>query len=81
MSRNAKTIVTFVISFVIAFFIVSYIRNSLFISIKWAEDATLLDRFREYYIRPFGYNFMPTLLIAVVSTTLIKIIMKRRWSC
>lgn len=73
MSKRSKAIIVFTVSFIIAYFLVSYIRDSLFISIKWAEDATLWDKFRELYIRSFGYSFIPALIIAALSTTIISL--------
>jgi len=70
--------VTFIVTFIIAFFIVGYVRNTMFVQIEWLQSATVLDRFREYYIRTFSLNVIPTLIIAIITTLFVGFINKVR---
>jgi len=70
-------IITFVVSFVLAFFIVGYVWNTVFVSIHWVEDATIWDKFREYYVRTFFSNIIPAMIIAAVPTAIVGLINRR----
>jgi hypothetical protein len=43
----------------------------MFVAIHWIEDVTVLDKFREYYIRTFSINIMPAFTVATISTIVI----------
>lgn len=68
MNKKTKVIITFVLSFIIAFFIVGYIKNTMFVAIHWVEGVTIWDKFREYYIRTFSANIIPSFIIAIIFT-------------
>ncbi|MFL0270159.1 hypothetical protein [Candidatus Clostridium radicumherbarum] len=68
MRKKTKVIITFIISLIIAFFLVGYTRNSMFVKIDWVAGATIWDKFREYYIRTFSSNILPSLIIALIPT-------------
>jgi len=68
MHKKIKVIITFVLSFIIAFFIVGYIKNTMFVAIDWVKGVTIWDKFREYYIRTFSSNIIPSFVIAVIFT-------------
>jgi hypothetical protein len=71
MNKLLKTILTFLISFFVTYLIVGYIANNVFAHIRWSENATALDKLREYYIRTFPVNFIPALILAIIPTALI----------
>lgn len=71
MNKRTKTILTFIISIIISYVVVGYLGNNIFAQIHWDESATLLDKFREYYIRTFSVNIIPALILAIITTALI----------
>ncbi|WP_055668608.1 hypothetical protein [Desnuesiella massiliensis] len=71
MNKLIKAILTFIISLFVTYLIVGYIANNVFAHIRWDESATSLDKFREYYIRTFSVNIIPTLILAIIPTALI----------
>jgi len=75
MNKIIKTAIAFIISYVAAFFIVGYIKSTVFARIHWRAEATALDKFREYYIRTFTYNLIPTLIVAIIFTMIFIVIL------
>ncbi|GFZ32968.1 hypothetical protein CSC2_34940 [Clostridium zeae] len=71
MNKQVRIFLTFIITFLISYLIVGYIANNVFAQIHWDESATFLDKLKEYYIRTFSINIIPTLIFAAISTTLL----------
>jgi len=71
MNKRTKAIIIFIISFIIAFFIVGYIKNTMFRAICWVAGVTNWDKFREYYIRTFLDNIIPSFILAIISTSIL----------
>ncbi|MDV3429644.1 MAG: hypothetical protein LIR50_22050 [Bacillota bacterium] len=78
MSRKARVIAAFIISFIPSFFLAGYIRNVMFVNIHWTQDASVWDKFREYYIRTFSANIIPALLIAVIAALITAFLNKEK---
>lgn len=68
MNENKKSIAIFTISFIVAFFIVGYILSASIVEIHWVEDATIWNKFREYYVRNIFSNIVISSIIAGIST-------------
>ena len=66
--KKIKIIIIFIISLVISYFIVGYVKGAVFAQIHWVEGVTAGDKFREYYIRTFSYNIIPSIMIASIIT-------------
>lgn len=77
IKKELKVIITFLISFIIAYLIVGYVKNGMFVGIKWDENATLLDKLREYYVRTAFTNIIPTFIIAIIPTIYLGINIKK----
>lgn len=75
MSKKS-IIITFIISFIVSYLIVGYVFNSMFVGIKWVEDATIWMKLREYYIRPFFNNIILSILLSRFITFIIIILFK-----
>jgi hypothetical protein len=71
MNKTLRVIITFIISFVISYIIVGYIINGIFVMTRWAEDATVWHKLREYYIRTASTNILPAFIIAIIPTTIV----------
>lgn len=71
MEKRIKVFITFIISFVIAYLIVGYIKNGMFVGIKWEESVTIWDKLKEYYVRTASTNIIITLIISIIPTLII----------
>ncbi|MBK1812134.1 hypothetical protein JHL18_16040 [Clostridium sp. YIM B02505] len=70
MNKQIRILLTFIITSIVTYLIVGYISNNVFVQIHWDENAMFSDKLREYYIRTFSINIIPTLILATISTTL-----------
>lgn len=78
MNKKTKVIITFILSLIISFFIVGYIKNTMFVAIDWVKGVTIWDKFREYYLRTFSANIIPSFVIAIISTSVISFVNRNR---
>lgn len=74
MKKTTKAFITFIISFIISYFIFGYLKSNIGVAIDWIPEATIWDRFREYYIRTFPINIIPSIIMAIIFTLIIKFI-------
>lgn len=78
MNKKTRVLKTFIFSFIISYFVVGYIKNTMFVAIDWVEGVTIWSKFREYYIRTFSENIIPSFIIAIISTIIISLINRNR---
>ena len=78
MNRGIKIGLTFGITLITSFFIVGYIINNTWIQINWDENATIWDKFREYYVRTFIVDFIAAILIAFIITGIMVVITRKK---
>lgn len=71
--KGHRQILSFVIAFILAYLAVGYIRNTMFVAIDWVEGATVWNKLREYYMRTYALNIVPSLIIALVATILVSV--------
>ena len=45
----------------------------MFVKIHWIQGATVLDKFREYYIRTASVNLIPAFIVSIIATSIINI--------
>lgn len=76
--RYVKIIGTFISSLIVSYLIVGYAKSTMLVSIHWAEEATVFDKLKEYYIRTFAINIIPSIIIALISTITIVDIYKKK---
>lgn len=69
--KTKKVIITFIVSFIVSYLIVGYVKNGMFVGIKWDEDITIWDKLREYYIRTASTNILPSGILASIATCII----------
>jgi hypothetical protein len=81
VKHKPKSISTFPITLVISYLIVGYIRNTMFIVIDWVPGATIWGKLYVYYIWSFTSNAPATLIVALISTIVISIYIKRKHTC
>lgn len=74
MNKNKRSIIIFTISFLIAFFIVGYVLSTSIVEIGWVEDATIINKFREYYLRNIFYNIIISIIVAGIATIIVNLI-------
>lgn len=74
MNRVRKVIITFIITFIISYFIFGYLKSNFGVAIDWIPEATIWDKFREYYIRTFSFNILPSVIMAMVFTFIISLV-------
>ena len=74
MNKVVKIIITFIIAFIISYLIVGYLKSNIGVAIHWIPGTTIWDKFREYYIRTFRLNILPSVILAVVSTFIISLV-------
>lgn len=78
MNRKIQVITTFILSLIISFLVVGYIRNIMFVEIDWVNGVTLWDKFRVYYFDNLFSDSIPSLIIAVALTGIIRFISRSR---
>ena len=76
MKIKLGSIITFTFYIGISYLIVGVLKNGFLVGIKWVEDVTILDKLREYYVRMAVSNIIPTLILAVIIASLVKVIKK-----
>lgn len=64
-------IVTFLVSLLATYLLVGYCKNAVLTKIHWVANVTVRQKLREYYIRTFPENIIPTLIIAAIPTILV----------
>ena len=78
MKRIKDMVLIFIISLLGSYLFVGGFRN-IFVGYKWSVDATIWDKLREFYIRMFPYNIMPSIYIAVAITTIVMFINRKKY--
>lgn len=76
MKKSVKYAITFCSTFIVSYLLVGFLHSNVFSKIHWRAEATIWDKLREYYIRTFRYNLLPTLIVTVIFTAIIIISMK-----
>jgi|LGVF01.1.fsa_nt_gb hypothetical protein len=74
MNKNKRSIIIFTISFFIAFFIVGYVLSATIVEIDWVADATIFNKFREYYLRNIFSNIIISIIVAGIATIIVNLI-------
>lgn len=77
MSKKKKLMYVFLISFMVGYMIVGYVINTMFIHIDWVENVTIWQKLKEYYIRTFFQNLIPTSIIAGIVTLIFGLFSKK----
>ncbi|WP_238886221.1 hypothetical protein [Clostridium sp. YIM B02551] len=78
MKYSLKVIVTFISSLLCTYLIVGYVKSTVFAAIHWVEGVTIWDKLREYYVRTFNQNIIPSIILAVLLTTFIMRIRRKK---
>lgn len=76
--RHIRTIRIFIISLIVSYLIVGYAKSTMFVWIHWTEEATVFDKLKEYYIRTFSINIIPSIILALIATLIIIDIYKKK---
>ncbi|MBL4931219.1 hypothetical protein [Clostridium paridis] len=78
MRYSLKVIVTFISSLLCTYLIVGYVKSTVFAAIHWVEGVTIWDKLREYYVRTFNQNIIPSIILAVLLTAFIMLIRRKK---
>lgn len=76
--KYIKIIITFISSLIVSYLIVGYVNSTMFARIHWTEEATLIHKLKEYYIRTFSINIIPSIILALIFTIIIIDVLKKR---
>ncbi len=71
VGKITKGIISFIVFFTIAYLITGYVMNNTFAHIHWIEEATIIDKLKEYYIRTFSVNIIPAFVLAIIPTAIV----------